>query len=148
MRRTIIAAATAVSMAIAGAAPTPALADKDGKKVLGLILGAAAVGLLLNEMNRNRAPAVARNPTADDWQIWPKSRPARLATIPGECLMDVTVDGRLRQVVSGRCAREFGVADNLPGECAFDIRTSVGARQVYGPSCLRDYGYRVASADY
>ena len=58
------------------------------------------------------------------------------------------LDGRLREVVSARCMREFGLSRGLPSECAFDIRTSVGRRTVYGPQCLSDYGYRVASIRY
>jgi hypothetical protein len=142
---TAFVAATAIALSGMGAAAPVQADDKD---VLKLILGAAAVGLLLNQMNKNRqrTPVVTSGPRTD-WT--PDTRPTTYrGSVPGECVMDVTVNNRLREVVSQRCLREFGMDSRVPAECAFDIRTSVGTRTVYGPECLRDYGYRIEQARY
>ena len=146
MKRQLIAFAAAAALALSGmVAPTTARADD--KDALKLILGAAAIGLLLNQMNKNKhKTGVNRNPQPD-WDNDYEPTDYR-GSIPGECVMDVTVNNRLREVVSQRCLREFGLAGRLPAECAFDIRTSVGNRTVYGPQCLRDSGYRIEQARY
>lgn len=151
MSRQLIAITTAAALALSSFTAVPA--EAKSKDALKLLLGAAAVGLLLNQLSKNQAQAVTRRPDPkreeddfyydDDYR-----RTAAHQTIPSECLMDVTVNGRLREVVSSRCAREFGLAQQLPAECAFDVRTSAGSRSVYGPQCLRDYGYRVEVARY
>lgn len=147
MKRYLIAAVAALSLALAGAAPAEAK-DKKNNDVLKLLLGAAAVGLVLNQMNGGKLFAPSRNRTSYDNDYVPPrlGKPERL--IPGECATDVTINGRLREVISDRCVREFGLSDRLPAQCAFDIRTSAGTRRVYGPQCLSDYGYRVATIRY
>lgn len=148
MKRQMIAFATATAIALSGLA-APAEAKKKNNDMVKLLLGAAAVGLLLNQLNQGKAQAVAPLP-GNGWTNgnngYPYPSVAR--TVPAECVMDVTVNGRLREVVSSRCLREFGVASQLPAECAFDIRTSAGTRTVYGPQCLGDYGYRIERARY
>lgn len=146
MKRQMIAFATAMAVALSGFA-APAEAKSKKNDVIKLLLGAAAVGLILNQMNQGQARAVTPRPDPDDWNNG-NPYPAVARTVPAECVMDVTVNGRLREVVSSRCLREFGVASQLPAECAFDIRTTAGTRTVYGPQCLRDYGYRIEQARY
>lgn len=151
MSRQLIALTTAAALALSGFTAAPA--EAKSKDALKLLLGAAAVGLLLNQLSKNNAQAVTRRPDPKrgdndfDYDGDYRQSVAR-QTIPSECLMDVTVNGRLREVVSSRCAREFGLAQQLPAECAFDVRTNAGSRSVYGPQCLRDYGYRVEVARY
>lgn len=147
MKRQMIAFATATALVLSGFA-APAEARNKKNDMVKLLLGAAAVGLLLNQMNQGKAQAtpLPGNGWANGNNGYPY--PAVARTVPAECVMDVTVNGRLREVVSSRCVREFGVASQLPAECAFDIRTSAGTRTVYGPQCLRDYGYRVETARY
>lgn len=154
MKRQLTAIVAATAIALSGmAAPVEAKNNKDALK---LILGAAAIGLLLNQMNKGAGAQPLFNPNPNpnsnpypqpDWEDDYQPTSAR-GTIPGECLMDVTVNNRLREVVSKRCLSEFGVSSRLPADCAFDIRTSVGNRTVYGPQCLRDYGYRIEQARY
>lgn len=146
MKRQMIAFATAAALALSGIA-APAEAKSKKNDVIKLLLGAAAIGLVLNQLNQGKAQAVTPRPDPDDWDN-NHSYPAVERSVPAECVMDVTVNGRLREVVSSRCLREFGVASRLPAECAFDIRTSAGTRTVYGPQCLRDYGYVVQRARY
>lgn len=151
MSRQLIALTTAAALALSGltAAPTEA----KGKDALKILLGAAAVGLLLNQLSKNNPQAVTRRPDPKRWEDDFDYDGAYLPSaaqqaIPSECLMDVTVNGRLREVVSSRCTREFGLTQQLPAECAFDVRTNAGSRSVYGPQCLRDYGYRIETARY
>lgn len=144
MKRQLIAFATATALALSGLA-APAEAKSKKNDVIKLLLGAAAVGLILNQMNQGKAQAVTPQPYPNDWN---NRYPAVGRSVPAECVMDVTVNGRLREVVSSRCLREFGVASQLPADCAFDIRTNAGTRTVYGPQCLRDYGYRIEQARY
>lgn len=144
MKRQLIAIATAAALALSGfAAPAEARSKKND--MIKLLLGAAAVGLILNQMNQGKAEAVTPLPNPNDWN---NRYPAVGRSVPAECVMDVTVNGRLREVVSSRCLREFGGASQLPADCAFDIRTNAGTRTVYGPQCLRDYGYRIEQARY
>ncbi|MCY1126529.1 hypothetical protein OU426_06660 [Frigidibacter sp. RF13] len=151
MKRQMISLAAAAALALSGMAAPARAEDKD---VLKLLLGAAAVGLLINQVNKNKnkTDRVTRNPypyVGDDWTYQGDDRNHKKARyIPSECVMDVTVGGRLREVVSARCLKEFGLARKVPAECGFDIRTSVGTRTVYGPQCLRDYGYRIEQARY
>ncbi len=151
MSRQLIAFTTAAALALSGFTAAPA--EAKGKDAIKLLLGAAAVGLLLNQLSKNNAQAATRRPDptrgGNDYDYDGDYRQsAAHQTIPSECVMDVTVNGRLREVVSSRCAREFGLAQQLPAECAFDVRTTAGSRSVYGPQCLRDYGYRIEAARY
>ncbi len=141
MKRQMIAFVAASALALSGMSVPAEAKNKDALK---LIVGAAAVALLLQQMNKAEARPVTRNPPPDDYY----PAPTQGRAIPSECLMDVTVNGRLREVVSSRCLREFGLAGSIPAECSFDIRTSAGKRTVYGPQCLRDYGYRIERARY
>ncbi|WP_284165130.1 hypothetical protein [Frigidibacter sp. SD6-1] len=148
MKRQMISLAAAAAVALSGMAAPARAEDKD---VLKLLLGAAAVGLLINEINKNKKTApVARSPypEGDPWQKPDSWKRKKAHYIPSECVMDVTIGGRLREVVSARCLKEFGLARKVPAECSFDIRTSVGTRTVYGPQCLRENGYRIEQARY
>lgn len=161
MKRQMIAGATALALVLSSLTVVPAEA-KDKNNALKLLLGAAAVGILLNQMNaaqgQNPQGFITQRPRRDsgDWNGDNEDegyRPGfghiiRSGTVPGECLTDVRMGGGLRQVVSGRCLNQFGLAGSLPDECAFDVRTSYGRRTVYGPQCLRDYGYRIDRARY
>ena len=160
MRRQLTAFVTCLALVVSGLTATAA--DARGKKndndVLKLMLGAAAVGILLNQMNQGQARPVQRpvqvprfaNPTPEDDsnQYRPYQRPDRSRFIPAECVMQVEVNGRLRDVVSRRCVSEMGLARRMPADCAFDIYTYGGTRTVYGERCLRNYGYRIEAAGY
>ncbi len=152
MKRQLTAFVTIVALALAGAAGTPAEArDKNSDDVIKLLLGAAAVGLLLNQLNKGKpAKAMPRRGMTyqDDWDGAGYGQNSRRAQVPAECVLVVTVNGSNREVVSARCMKEFGLSRYLPEECAFGIRTGAGLRTVYGPQCLRDNGYRIEQARY
>lgn len=164
MKSRLIAAVTAAAVALGGLAATPAHAEKRNNDALKIILGAAAVGLIVNELNKSN-----RNSRSDRAQVYVppfgnddgyyrqqdgyrdwryddnRYRNSRSQRIPSECIYDVrTSDGR-RDVVSASCMREFGLSRSLPQECAFQIRTNGGRSTVYGPNCLSRYGWRIAS---
>jgi len=152
MKRQMIAALSATALVLSGFVAQPASA-KGKNDVLKLLLGAAAVGLLLNQMNGNQADAnplygqIPRpDPGLDDWDRGDGVSQGRI--VPAECLMDVQTNGQLRQVVSGRCMTAFGISGRMPEACGFEIRTNAGRRMVYGRQCLRDYGYRFENARY
>lgn len=161
MKRQLIAGAAALALVLSGLTVVPAEAKGKNNDALKLLLGAAAVGILLNQMNAaqgatpqgfltqrpRHSPDIWSGDDEDNrWNGY--GHAIRAGTVPGECLTDMRMDGRLREVVSGRCLNQFGLAGSLPDECAFDVRTSYGRRTVYGPQCLRDYGYRIDRARY
>lgn len=154
MKRQITAIVTCFALALSGMAGTAVEAKSKKNNVVPLILGAAALGLLLNEMNKGKAqatvPTRGYSPYDDDYSDYfnPAPKPNRSRVVPAECLFEVNVNGKGRQVVSQRCMTELGMAKQLPAECAFDIRTYSGKRTVYGERCLRDYGYRIETAQY
>jgi hypothetical protein len=157
MKRILTAVIAALSLALSSLAVTPALArDRDNDDAAKVILGIAALGLLLNQSNQNRVHDSQNrgffryddNGYDDDDYDRHHNRYGRQRLVPAECLFDVRIDGRYREVLSGRCLGQFGFSRRLPDECAFDIRYRGGYRTVYGPRCLRDYGYRIGSSRY
>lgn len=155
MKSRLITFVTIVALALAGVSGTQAEArSKKSNTTIALLLGAVAAAVLLNQANQGRATQITprldpRYPDRayNDWDDdYTQSGYAR--RIPAECLMEVTVNGRNREVISARCVTQLGLSRRLPAECAFNIRTRAGTRTVYGPQCLRDYGYRVEQARY
>lgn len=157
MKRQVIACATALSLVVTSMSGTAVEARNKKNNLIPLLLGAAALGIILNQQSGanplNLAPA--QRPSYDedeDDDGWDNqrhvSRDTRRQLIPAECLTDVTVGGRNRQVVSARCMSEFTYARSLPEDCAFDVRSYSGVRTVYGQQCLREYGYEIERARY
>lgn len=165
MKSRLIAAVTAAAVALGGLAATPAAAwSKREQDALKIILGAAAVGLIINEMDKNgrdrRAPRSQgyvppfgsgdgyyrdRNGYDDDWRDdYNRRKVRRDYRVPAECVYDVRTSNGWRDVVSASCMRQFGLSRDLPRECSFQIRTNGGRSTVYGPNCLESHGWRVA----
>jgi hypothetical protein len=143
MKNRIIAAVTAIALTLTSAAATPAMAQDKGNDALKVLLGAAAIGLLISQANKNKRddkPKVTRNTQYGHWQP-NRNYGHDKRRIPAQCVFSV----RGHDVVSSRCLQEYGVARNVPSGCAFVINTSWGKRTVYGSRCLRDRGYRIAS---
>lgn len=153
MKRRLITAFTVAALALTTAFATPAAAmsDKD-RRALTLLLGAAAVGVIISESNKNKkkrqAAEVARNPgyghdiLRDQGSLRRDHR--RGVLIPAQCAFSVRGGQGPREVVSSRCLSEMGLNRRLPRDCAFEIDTGWGSRTVYGARCLRQNGYRIA----
>ncbi|MCB2136374.1 MAG: hypothetical protein KDE08_10585 [Rhodobacteraceae bacterium] len=155
MKNRLIAAITATAIAMTSAMSTPALADsKTDKQVLTLLLGAAALGILLNESKKN--DRLATTPLPDDryvppfqrdhdydregsWMKWHKKR-----LLPSRCAYQMRNKYNHGEVVSYRCLADYGLHRRLPKECGFDIRGRRGTEFVYGAKCLIRNGYRFA----
>jgi len=132
MRRQLIAAVAAGSLALSGLAATPAAAWGEREQdVLALILGLGIAGAILNDAQRK------------DRRHGSGSSGRR---IPAACVYDIRTHQGLRSVVSRACAEDH-VAARLPQECAFTIRSrGGGSRVVYGTRCLTDSGFRIEDA--
>jgi hypothetical protein len=141
MKKQMIAAVTAIALTLTSAVATPAAAQDKGNDALKVLLGAAAIGLLISQANKNKRddkPRVTRNPPHDHWHG--KKDYDKKRRIPAQCVFSV----RGHEVVSARCLQEYGIARNVPSGCAFVINTSWGQRTVYGSRCLKDRGYVLA----
>ena len=140
MTKRLTATLAAVAIAATSLVATPAPARAGNDDVIKFILGAAALGFIINETNK-RNPSAARAATPA-----PRHAPVRRNTarsIPSSCLFDI--DGRYgpRPVVGKRCVTRWDQNARLPNACAFDIRPGSRSRTVYGLRCLRDRGYRL-----
>lgn len=163
MFRRLTASLATAALVLATALPTPAAAmsDKD-RQLLTLLLGAAVVGAIIHDANKDRKkPApVSRHDDRfrfDDWNDrdwndrdwrggdW-RGDHRRHRTVPAECVISIRGAGGRREVVSARCLSEFGIRRDLPAECAFDIEAGWDIRRVYGTRCLRQNGFRIAGA--
>ncbi|MGB3313912.1 MAG: hypothetical protein WBB85_05835 [Albidovulum sp.] len=145
MKKQMIAAITAIALTLTSAAATPAAAQERGNDALKVLLGAAAIGLLISQANKDKRSKekakVTRRQPYDGWNHRKDKVRHNNRRIPAQCVFAV----RGHDVVSSRCLQEFGAARNVPSSCAFVINTSWGKRTVYGSRCLRDRGYRVTS---
>ena len=154
MFRRLTAGIVAATLVFTTALPTPAAAmsDKD-RQLLTLLLGAVAVGVIVNESKKKKresqAPVVTRR---DNYRYdrrdrgWSRDDRWRFRSLPGECVFSVRGLRGPRDVVSANCLKEFGVRRDLPAECRFDIEAGWGRRAVYGTRCLRRNGYQIAAA--
>lgn len=165
MRTRLIALVSAAAIAVGAAAPAVALSERE-QNTLALILGAVAIGAVINEANKNktrRAPVTTRHysgywtdgryrddhgyPTDHRYRYryddeHSKYRKGR--TIPQECTFPIRSNGGRQSVVSARCLSEFGIDRHLPRDCAFDLRVGYENRRVYGARCLQRNGFRIA----
>lgn len=144
-RLTLLAAAAAVALTPALAAPAAAKPKNDD--VWKFVLGAAALGLIINEVNkdnRDRKPRVERHHDPEPFPGFRRDdrRDGRWL-IPPQCVETVRTREGWREVVSGGCMADFGLARGLPRACAFEVRSPWGPRTVYGETCLQRQGYRI-----
>ena len=166
MTRKLIATIAAAAIALSGLTATPAAA-LDDREVVKLLLGAAAVGVLVNELNKKNKKEIAaenayRNNTSyryDDNRYDDNrydnnrydnnsrsSRANRNRVIPQACVFDIRTRNGYRDVVSGHCVERSNFRGNLPKDCKFQVRRNGRSQTVYGANCLRDRGIRIASA--
>lgn len=136
MTRNFIAAITAAAIALGSLTATPAAA-LDDRETLRLLLGAIAVGVLVNELHQN-----SQN----------NRQPARVSSrsraIPSECVFEVRTRRGWRDVVGQNCVSRAGMRGELPAACGFEVRGTRHNRVVYSVNCLRDKGYRIGAARY
>lgn len=159
MFRRLAASLATAALVLATALPTPAAAmsDKD-RQLLTILLGAAVVGAIIHDANKDRKkPAPVSRHHDDrfrfndwndrDWrgEDWRGDR-WRQRTIPAECVVSIRGAGGRHEVVSARCLNEAGIRRGLPAECAFNIDAGWDSRRVYGTRCLRQNGFRIAGA--
>lgn len=156
MKSRLIAATTAAALALGSITATPAVAlDRSERTALTLLLGAAAVGLLLSNNKRKDDRRVTRGTGYDPYYYdngYYDNRyrrgdddrdNRRFRTIPAQCERAVrSYDGR-QDVVSARCLRDAGFRRDLPERCAFDLRDGGRRTTVYGSRCLRQEGFRI-----
>ncbi len=166
MRTRLIALVSAAAIAVGAAAPASALSERE-QNALALILGAVAIGAVINEANKNntrRAPVTTRGDSGywtdgryrddhgyptddryrDDDDQHPKFRKGR--TIPYACTFPIRSNGGRQSVVSARCLSEFGIDRHLPRDCAFNVRVGYENRRVYGARCLQRNGFKIAGS--
>ncbi len=145
----LIALVAATALALGVAAPASALNERE-QNALALILGAVALGAIINDANKKKnRPTVSRygndyyddDRRGDDRDRWHRKHQR---VIPAQCSFQVRGSHGRRDVVSARCLSEFGMGRNLPRECAFDVRAGHDTRRVYGARCLMENGYRIA----
>ncbi|MEZ5686902.1 MAG: hypothetical protein R3D78_13945 [Paracoccaceae bacterium] len=155
---TALMAAT-IALGALGASATPAAAlSKQDRQILGALIGLGVLAAVADsaENNRRAPPPVSRyddnrwdgDRHGDYRRPAPEPhRPARVDRrymIPAQCVEEVRLRGKWREVVSERCMARNRVETRLPRACRFDIRDPRGDREaVYGRNCLEQEGFRV-----
>lgn len=157
-----VAGSIVLGSVLATATPAAALGDTE-RDVLRALAATAAIGLVVKEVNDNKKKKAAREAEEArryygrnyDWddknqyrnkdqrRNWDHKRDAR-RVIPAECVQQLRLGNRMREVVPARCAERSVDARYLPAHCAFDLRGDRGARRAYGLNCLRENGIRVS----
>ena len=138
MTRKLTVALAAFAIAITGLTATPAVALGDRERdALKIILGAAAIGLIVNQIekrnDRRQTPAYTTRPNRDYWK-----RP-----IPADCIYEIRGSRGWESVVGKRCIQRSNYRGRLPEACEFRVRGKNHNRTVYGLRCLRSKGFRV-----
>ena len=161
MTRKLIATIAAAAIALSGLTATPAAA-LDDREVIKLLLGAAAVGVLVNELNKKNKKEIAAENAYRNNNVYRydddrydryrnddnhrSSRANHNRVIPSNCLFDIRTRNGNRAVVGERCVENSNFRGNLPKACKFEMRRDGRKQTVYGANCLRDRGIRIASA--
>lgn len=147
--------------ALALGAASPAAAASDGQKVVNTILGIAALGAIIHQIDKNKKKSEPKRDTRYDYRHgdrygkdrdrWEREhrhedhrREARALRVPAACVISVSGRNGRSQAVSEDCLNRSRFEGKLPRACAFDIRTDRGARRtVYGTSCLQGRGVHI-----
>lgn len=164
MKSRLIAAFAAVAIVFSSVSASPVFADsKTDKQVLTLLLGAAALGLILNESkkkDRRNAGTVWRNDQSynpyflrdqDKDRRYDRRRGHRNGQdrlLPSICAYELKSYNGRSQVVSRQCLADYGMHRGLPQECAFEAKGKRGWDTVYGARCLRQNGYEIANLQF
>ncbi len=145
MKSRLIAAVTAFAVALGGLAATPADAwSKREQDALKIILGAAAVGVIINQLdkqdrdNRSRPAQVYVPPFGYDDGYY-RDRYNRDGYFGDDDGYYRHRDG-YRNDWGRRDDRRTRRSHRVPSECVYDIRTSDGWRDVVSASCMRSLG--------
>ena len=147
MKRHLIAAVTAAALALTTIAATPAAAKNDNDAAK-FILGAIALGLIVDQLSRDR-DRPRHTPVRPAPHVPPVVHPRPQARfVPAECVYKVPYKQGWRDVVSHRCMHDKGLARYLPTACAQNLKVYGAVRKAYGAVCLSDYGYRIERARY
>lgn len=151
MTHRMIAAVLAASLALTGlSAPRAAAQSFDNGDMMALVLGAIALGVVLDNIDdddddddrrvrghhQQAYPAFPPRPYAHDVR---RGRP-----IPRACLVPVRLDGKRRAVVSARCLNDRNYRGRLPAQCSSRVKSRFGIQHVYREKCLVRHGYRFA----
>lgn len=161
LKTSIIAIATAASVALGAVVPAAAMTEQE-KNALALILGAVAAGVVVDKLVNDKNDAKRRSQRNSqpygydgyygyddsfyyDDHKWPGDRKynRRQQVIPAQCVFPIRYDDRRSSVVSARCLNEFGFERRLPRDCAFDARIRGDRRVVYSTRCLERNGFRI-----
>ncbi len=140
MYRRFIAAVTAVSIAITALGVVPARADeRDVARALAVILGAAVVGKIIHDNNKNKARAVTRQQPAPVYQA-PHHRPAPVYQAPHHRSAPVYQAPRQRshQVHPRPLPQHVRNSKLLPSQCFRSFDTRHGTVQMFGNRCLQN----------
>ncbi|MCB2093130.1 MAG: hypothetical protein H6901_11230 [Rhodobacteraceae bacterium] len=164
MKSRLITVFAVVAIAFNGLSASSALADsKRDKQVLTLLLGAATLGLILNEAKKkdrrdtgpvwrddhSHHPYFLRDQDKDRRHNWRRDhRDGQDRLLPSICAYDLKSYNGRSKVVSRQCLADYGMHRGLPRECAFEAKGKHGWGVVYGARCLRENGYRIADLQF
>ncbi|MCB2128364.1 MAG: hypothetical protein KDE03_04635 [Rhodobacteraceae bacterium] len=139
MFRKLVTMTAGLSLVLTLAAPAQAF-DNTQSNALSLLLGAATIGLILNDAKKGTSD----NRRYGDDQRYHAGRNHRV--LPLQCAFPLSDrKGRRSDVLSERCLAGYGLDRRLPQSCAFDIRDRRGRLTVYDAKCLTRSGYKIAS---
>lgn len=138
MTRKLTTALAAFAIAVTSLTATPAAALGDRERdALKIILGAAAIGLIINRIekrnDRRNTPVYTPTPNRDRWK----------RRIPADCVYEIQGSRGWESVVGKRCIQRSNYRGRLPEACEFRVRGKNHNRTVYGLRCLRSKGFRV-----
>jgi len=126
--RTLTAALSALAIAAAAmsvsAKPARAL---ETEQLLGLLLGAAAVALIVRSYSSNEQP--------------PADTRYAGRTLPAHCQETIRVSGVEFEVYNSGCLQRAGMT-RLPEYCERTIQTNRGPHRIHDKSCLLQAGYQ------
>lgn len=152
MKRSIIAATMAFTLALTTVGAAPAYAgdrDSDLAKFLAGFTALVIIGAALDDHNnkkKKRKNDVHRyQPYQDPAPKYVPRQRTRNKVLPGYCMRRVETQNGSRRLMGGRCLRNnYDFANRLPSSCKRDVRTDRGVRRGYSPKCLKRNGYEIA----
>lgn len=148
MKSRFIAGLAALALGLTAVTATPAMADRQSDNLLKLLLGGAAVALVIKELKDKKKKSTPvyqqpRNPRWDDRDRRRDQHGWRNRMIPSRCVVQVRTHSGRQSFVSGECVEDYGFRKSLPKSCAFELRGPRGKRDFYGSQCLARNGYQI-----
>lgn len=147
MFKTIIAGATAASLAFTAPAQAGGLSeDQIGKLLFGLVATAAIVQLIDNNGQvrttvKTDPKPILRKPNNGVFSLM--QHRARL-TLPARCLKTLQTRQREVRMFTRACIdRHYNFRANFPQHCEISVRTANGRRNGWAARCMRQAGYKV-----